>query len=136
MNEVEPGLSQFRDVRQLHIRQLEDYGKKIEMVTERVDKFTADIEKLRQQWGELEREKAKLLEAQQKWELKKAAQEKVVHKDDVIAHKYLNYLALDEEVLALDDSEDEDEDGDEPMYDWQGQGQEGGEDEEEPQEEQ
>lgn len=133
MNEVEPGLSQFRDVRQLHIRQLEDYGKKIEMVTERVDKFTADIEKLRQQWGELEREKAKLLEAQQKWEQKKAAQEKVVHKDDVIAQKYRNYLALDEEVLVLDDSEDEDEDGDEPMYDWQGQGQEGGEGEDEEQ---
>ena len=133
MDEVEPGLSQFRDVRQLHIRQLEDYGKKIEMVTERVDKFTADIEKLRQQWGELEREKAKLLEAQQKWEQKKAAQEKVVHKDDVIAQKYRNYLALDEEVLVLDDSEDEDEDGDEPMYDWQGQGQEGGEGEDEEQ---
>ena len=133
MNEVEPGLSHFRDVRQLHIRQLEDYGKKIVMVTERVDKFTADIEKLRQQWGELEREKAKLLEAQQKWEQKKAAQEKVVHKDDVIAQKYRNYLALDEEVLVLDDSEDEDEDGDEPMYDWQGQGQEGGEGEDEEQ---
>ena len=133
MNEVEPGLSQFRDVRQLHIRQLEDYGKKIEMVTERVDKFTADIEKLRQQWGELEREKAKLLETQQLYEQKKTAQQKVVHKDDVIGQKYHDYLELDAEVLVLDDSEDENEDGDGPMYDWQGQGHEGGEGEEEEQ---
>lgn len=127
MNEVEPGLSQFRDVRVLHIRQLKDLEKKTVMVTERIDKFTADIEKLRQQWGELEREKAKLLEAQQIYEKQKAAQEKVVHKDDVIGQKYSNYLALDEEVLVLDDSEDEDEDGDEPMYDWQAQDQGGGE---------
>lgn len=133
MDEVEPGLSQFREQRDLHTRQLTDLGKKTAMVTERVDKMNADIEKMRQQWGELARERAKLLEAQQSWEKKTAAQQKVVHKDDVIAKKYHDYIALDDEVLVLDDSDDEneDEDGDEAMYDWQAQGQGGGEAEEE-----
>ena len=94
---------------------------------ERNDKLSADVEKLRQQWGELEREKAALLEAQQRWEKKMTAQEKVVHKDDVIAQKYHDYLALDEEVLVLDDSEDED--GDQVMFDWQEQRQGGVEEE-------
>ena len=131
LDEVEPGLSQFREQRELHRRQLADLGKKTAMVTERVDKLNADIEKMRQQWGELERERAKLLEAQQSWEKKTAAQQKVVHKDDVISKKYHDYIALDEEVLVLDDSDDGDEDGDEPMYDWQAQEQGGGEAEEE-----
>ena len=132
MDEVEPGLSQFREQRELHTRQLTDLEKKTAMVTERVDKLDADIEKLRQQWGELEREKAKLFEAQQSWEKKTTAQQKIVHRDDVIAKKYDDYMSLDEEVLNLDDSDDED--GDEPMYDWQAQGQGGGDDEEEQEE--
>ena len=136
MDEVEPGLAQFHEQRGLHKRQLKDLEKKTKMVTERLDKLTADIEKMRQQWGELEREKAKLTEAQQTWQQKKAAQEKVVHKDDVIAQKYHDYIELDEEVLVLDDSESEDEDGDALMYDWEAQGQGGGEDEEQQQEEQ
>jgi len=126
-DEVEPGLTQFRGKRRLHIRQLEDIRKKRIMVMERNDKLSADVEKLRQQWGELEREKAALLEAQQRWEKKMTAQEKVVHKDDVIAQKYHDYLALDEEVLVLDDSEDED--GDQVMFDWQEQRQGGVEEE-------
>lgn len=117
MDEVEPGLSQFREQRELHARQLTDLRKKTAMVTERVDKLNADIEKMRQQWGELERERAKLLEAQQSWEKKTAAQQKIVHKDDVTAKKYDDYIALDEEVLVLDDSDAEDEDGDKLMYD-------------------
>jgi hypothetical protein len=103
------------------------------MVTERIDKLDKDIEKLRQQWGELEREKAKVLEAQQLWEQKKAALAKVVHKDDVIAQKYLDYVQLNEEVLVLDDSEDED--GDDMMDDWPAQGQGGGEDEQQQEQE-
>ena len=63
-DEVEPTLAIFRDQRLLHTRQLEDFKKKSTMVTERIDKLDKDIEKLRQQWGELEREKAKVLEAQ------------------------------------------------------------------------
>lgn len=117
LDEVEPGLSQFREQRELHARQLTDLKKKTAMVTERVDKLNADIEKMRQQWGELEREKAKLLEAQQSWEKNMAAQQKIVHKDEVIAKKYDDYIALDEEVLVLDDSDAEDEDGDKLMYD-------------------
>lgn len=132
MDEVEPGLSQFCEQRGLHKRQLADLEKKTVMVTERLDKLTADIEKLRQQWGDLEREKAKLTEAQQSWQQKMAAQQKVIHKDDVIAQKYQDYIELDEEVLVLDDSEDDD--GDELMYDWQAQGQGGGEDEEQQEE--
>jgi hypothetical protein len=102
------------------------------MVTERIDKLTIDIESLRQQWGELEREKAGVLVAQQRWEQQRAAQQKVVHKDDMIGKKYEDYINLEEEVLVLDDSEDEDEDGDGRMFDWQAQGQ-GGEDDEEQQ---
>lgn len=133
LDEVEPGLSQFHEQRELHTRQLTDLKRKTVMVTERLDKLTANIEKLRQQWGELEREKAKLLEAQQSWQQKTAAQQKIVHKDDVIAKKYRDYIWLDEEVLVLDDSED-DEDGDGAMYDWQAQGQGGGGDEEQQEE--
>jgi len=119
LDEVEPGLTQFRGQRRLHIRQLEDIDKKRIMVMERIDKLNADVEKLRQQWGDLERDKAGLLGTQHSYEQKKAAQEQVVHKDDVIAKKYHDYLTLDEEVLVLDDSDDEDED--DLMYDWEAQ---------------
>lgn len=100
------------------------------MVTERIDKLTIDIEGLRQQWAELEREKAGVLVAQQRWEQQQAAQQKIVHRDDVIGKKYDDYINLDEEVLVLDDSEDEDEDEDEHVFDWQSQVQGGDEDDE------
>jgi predicted nuclease with TOPRIM domain len=124
LDEVEPGLTQFRGQRRLHIRQLEDIDKKRVMVMERIDKMNADVEKLRQQWGDLERDKAGLLESQHRYEQKKATQEQIVHKDDVIAKKYHDYLTLDEEVLVLDDSDDENED--DLIYDWGGEAHRGG----------
>ena len=129
MDEVEPELRKFRYKRRLHVLQLEDIDKKRIMVMERIDKLDDDVEKLRQQWGELERQKAGLLTSQQRYEQKKTAQEKVVHKDDVIAQKYHDYLTLDEEVLVLDDSDDED--GDESMHDYGGEEHGGGAEERE-----
>jgi len=116
-DEVEPGLSEFRKQRDLHIRQLQDLNKKSLMVSNRIDKLNDDVEKLRQQWGNMEREKAALLTSSERYEQKTIKQERRVHKDDVKAKKYHDYLTLVEEVLMLDDSEDE-EDEDRPVFDW------------------
>lgn len=103
------------------------------MVAERIDKMNEDVEKLRQQWGELERAKTALLVSHEGYEKKLGAQRKIVHKDDVTAKKYHDYLTLTEEVLALDDSDDGD-DEDDFMHDWEAQEHDGGEDEGEEQE--
>ena len=116
-DEVEPGLTEFRKQRDLHVRQLQDLNKKALMVSNRIDKLNDDVEQLRQQWGEMEREKAALLTSSELYEQKTIKQEKRVHKDDKKAKKYHDYLTLAEEVLMLDDSDDEDEE-DRPVFDW------------------
>lgn len=114
---MEPGLSEFRKKRELHVRQLEDLNKKARMVVDRIDKLNDDVEKLRQQWGEIEREKEALLGTSARYERKMMEQEKVVRKDDKKAKKYHDYLMLAEEVLVLEDSSD-DEDAMRPVFDW------------------
>jgi CRISPR/Cas system-associated endonuclease Cas1 len=95
------------------------------MVDNRIDKLNDDVEKLRQQWSEVEREKAALLTSKERYQQKIAAQRKVVHRDDVTAKKYDDYLNLVAEVLVLDDSDNEEVE-DSIMYDWGEQGQCGG----------
>lgn len=99
------------------------------MVSNRIDKISDDVEKLRLQWGELEREKAALLGSSERYEAKLMEQEKRVHKDDVRAKRYHDYLTLVEEVLVLDDDEDDEDDGDggRMMFDWGSGGHGGGE---------
>jgi len=116
-DEVEPGLGEFRKQRELHVRQLQDLNKKSLMVSNRIDKLNDDVEQLRQQWGDMEREKAALLTSSERYEQKTIKQEQIVHKDDVKAKKYHDYLTLSEEVLMLDDSDDEEDEG-RPVFDW------------------
>jgi hypothetical protein len=116
-DEVEPGLTEFRKTRELHVRQLQDLNKKALMVSNRIDKLNDDVEQLRQQWGDMEREKAALLTSSERYEQKTIKQERRVHKDDKKAKKYHDYLTLAEEVLMLEDSDDE-EDEDRPVFDW------------------
>lgn len=116
-DEVEPGLTEFRKERDLHVRQLKDLNKKALMVSNRIDKLNDDVEKLRQQWGDMEREKAALLTSSERYEQRTIKQEMVVHRDDVKAKKYHDYLTLVEDVLILEDSEDEEEE-ERPMFDW------------------
>lgn len=123
-DEVEPRLPAFRKKRDLHIRQMKDTEKRIKMVGNRIDKLNEDIEKLRNQWGELEREKATLLITNERYEQTKAKQQKIMLKDDRMAKRYQDYLTLAQEVLVLDSSEDE-EDEDAAMVDWGTQGQDG-----------
>lgn len=100
------------------------------MVNSRIDKINDDVEKLRQQWGNLEREKAGLLVTSERYEQMTEKQEAVVRKDDATGVKYHAYLTLNSEVLVLDDDEEEDEDADRPMHDWGSYGHGGGEDDE------
>jgi hypothetical protein len=116
-DEVEPGLTEFRKQRELHVRQLQDLNKKALMVSNRIDKLNDDVEQLRQQWGDMEREKATLLVSSERYEQRTIKQERRVHKDDKKAKKYHDYLTLAEEVLMLEDSDDE-EDEDRPVFDW------------------
>jgi uncharacterized coiled-coil DUF342 family protein len=116
-DEVEPGLTEFRKQRDLHVRQLQDLNKKALMVSNRIDKLNDDVEQLRAQWGDMEREKAGLLTSSERYEQKTIKQEKRVHKDDKKAKKYHDYLTLAEEVLMLEDSDDEDEE-ERPVFDW------------------
>jgi uncharacterized coiled-coil DUF342 family protein len=116
-DEVEPGLTEFRKQRELHVRQLQDLNKKALMVNNRIDKLNDDVEQLRQQWGDMERKKAALLTSSERYEQKAIKQERRVHRDDVKAKKYHDYLTLAEEVLMLDDSDEED-DEDRPVFDW------------------
>jgi hypothetical protein len=95
------------------------------MVDNRIDKLNDDVEKLRQQWSEVEREKAALLTSKERYQQKIAAQREIVYRDDVTAKKYDNYLNLVAEVLVLDDSDD-DEVEDSVTYDWGEQGRSGG----------
>jgi hypothetical protein len=124
-DEVEPGHGKFLEKCSLHKAQLADIHKKAKMVDNRIDKLNDGVEKLRQQWSEVEREKAVLLTSKERYQQKIAAQRKVVYRDDVTAKKYDNYLNLVAEVLVLDDSDD-DEVEDSIMYDWGEQGQGGG----------
>lgn len=119
LDEVEPGLSHFRAQRELHVRQLKDLNKRSNMVNSRIDKINDDVEKLRQQWGNLEREKAGLLVTSERYEQMTEKQEAVVRKDDATGFKYHAYLTLNSEVLVLDDDdeEEEDDDADRPMHD-------------------
>ena len=116
-DEVEPGLTEFRKQRELHVRQLQDLNKKALMVSNRIDKLNDDVEQLRQQWGDMEREKATLLVSSERYEQRTIKQERRVHKDDKKAKKYHDYLTLAEEVSMLEDSDDE-EDEDRPVFDW------------------
>lgn len=120
-DEVEPGLTEFRKQRELHVRQLEDLNKKARMVVDRIDKLNDDVEKLRQQWGDIEREKEALLSTTARYERKMMEQEKKVREDDKKAKKYHDYLMLEDEVLVLEDSSD-DEDERRPVFDWGAQG--------------
>ncbi|KAM0716265.1 hypothetical protein Q7P37_007710 [Cladosporium fusiforme] len=116
LDEVEPGLTEFRKQRKLHVDQFENLQKQSGMVSNRIDKLNDEIEDLRLQWGKVEREKAGLLGSMERYEQKSIELEKVVRKDDAIAKKYHNYLTLVEEVLVLEDSDDEGEDEYHPMY--------------------
>lgn len=121
LDAVEPGLNQFRNLRKIHTAQLNDIYKRAGMVDHRIDKLNDNVEKLRQQWGEIEREKEALLSSKENYEQKIVAHRKIVHKDDVKALKYHKYITLASEILVLDDS-DEDEDDDDLIYNWGAQG--------------
>lgn len=127
---VEPEFTEFRKKSELHLRQVGDMKKKITMLTTRFDKFNYEIEKIRNQWTEMEREKDILTATKERFKREMHAMEKVVRKDNRTAKRYRDYLELAQEVLVLDDSDD-DEDEDSAMFDWGAHGQGGVEDEDE-----
>jgi hypothetical protein len=97
------------------------------MIGNRIDKLNDEVERLRQQWGGIEREKTALLSCKERYEHGLDQKAKILRRDEVKAQKYQDYLTLAQEVLNLDsdDDDDDDEDADSFMYDWEAPGEDG-----------